>query len=152
MSTFVRHRTTGDGPTPLAGALRSRFGSPSVGAGAAAKAVAEDASALIRAEIDLAKAELGHAVKEKATGAGLIAAAGLIGFLAVQALLVTAGLALALVLPGWAAAGSVTLVLLLIAGAMALSARRKLATPAGLEATKETIEEDIAWAKTQLRR
>lgn len=152
MSTFVRNRNPGDGPTPLAGALRGRFGTPTVGAGAAAKAVAEDTSALIRAEIDLAKAELGHAVKEKAAGAGLIGAAGLIGFLAVQTLLVTAGLALAQVLPGWAAAGVVALVLLLAAGAIAVAARRKLAAPAGLEATKESIEEDIAWAKTQLRR
>jgi len=139
-------------PTPLSGALRSRFGRPTVGPGAAAKALAEDTSALVRAEIELAKTEIRRAAKEKATGAGLFGAAGVVGFLAVQALLVTAGFALALVLPGWAAAAVVAAVLLLVAAILAAAGKRTLDRPAGLDATKETIEEDIAWAKTHLRR
>jgi hypothetical protein len=144
--------STHDGATtPLSNAVRGRFGRPTVGPGAAAKAVAEDTSALFRAEIDLAKTELAAAAKEKAAGAALLGAAGMIAFLATQALLITAGLALALVLPGWAAAGVVALGLLLAAGVLAVTAMRKFSAPAGLDATRETIEEDIAWAKTRLR-
>jgi uncharacterized membrane protein YqjE len=145
-------RTDDEATTALSGALRSRFGRPTVGAGAAAKALAEDTSALIRAEIELARTELARGVKEKAAGTGMLAAAGLVAFLAMQALLVTAGVALALVLPAWAAAAVVTVALLLVAATLAAAGKRKLATPARLDVTKETIEEDIAWAKTQLRR
>lgn len=156
MSTSARPQapsSNGNGATaPLSEALRSRFGRPTVGPGAAAKALAEDASALVRAEIELAKTELARGVKEKTAGAGMVAAAGVVGFLAVQALLVTAGFALALVLPAWAAAGVVALALLAVAAILAGIGKRKLATPARLDVTKETIEEDIAWAKTQLRR
>lgn len=138
---------------PLAAALRRRFGPPpTVGPGAAAKAVAEDASRLVRAEIDLAKAELAAGAKEKAKGIGLGVAAATLGFLALQALLITAGLALALVLPGWAAAGVVALVLMLTTALLGLGATRHLSRPVALEATKETIEEDLAWAKRRLHR
>ena len=138
---------------PLAAALRRRFGGPpTVGPGAAVKQVAEDASRLVRAEIDLAKAEMAHGVKEKGLGLGLGVAAATLGFLALQALLVTAGFALALVVPGWAAAGIVALALLLTTAGLGLAAQRHLAAPVALDATKERIEEDVEWAKQRLRR
>lgn len=135
------------------GGVRSRFGpEPTIGAGAAAKAVAEDASALIRAEIDLAKAELGASVKPKAAGAGLLVGAGVLAWLGVQGLLITAALALAVVLPGWAAALVVTVVLLAAGGVLGLVGKRKLATPVSLDTTKQNVEEDVAWAKSHLTR
>lgn len=138
---------------PLAAALRRRFGPPpTVGPGAAAKAVAEDASRLVRAELDLAKAELSLGAKEKGLGIGLGLAAATFGFLALQALLVTAGVALALVLPAWAAAGAVALFLLLLTAALGLVSMSHLRRPVGLDTTKETIEEDVEWAKRRLRR
>lgn len=141
------------GAPPLAAALRRRFGPPpTVGPGAAAKAVAEDANRLVRAELDLAKAELAAGAKEKGLGAGLGVAAATFGFLALQALLVTAGFALALVVPGWAAAGLVAVGLLLLTAGLGLAARRHLRQPVGLDTTKETIEEDVAWAKRRLGR
>ena len=123
---------------------------PTVGVGAAGKAVAEDLSALIKAEIALAKAEAAKGVKAKATGAGAFVAAGVVGWLALQGLLITAALALALVLPGWAAAGIVTLVLLLVAGVAVLVGKKKLETPVSLETTKANVEEDVAWTKSHL--
>ncbi|HVM15169.1 MAG TPA: phage holin family protein [Egibacteraceae bacterium] len=137
---------------PLA-AVRNRFGQqPTIGAGAAAKAVAEDASALVRAEIELAKAELAASVKPKATGAGLLVGAGVFGWLALQGLLITAALVLALVLPAWAAALIVSGVLLLLGGGLALAGKRKLATPVSLDITKHNVEEDVAWTKSHLAR
>lgn len=133
--------------------LRSRFGpQPTIGAGAAAKAVAEDASALVRAEIELAKAEITASVKPKAAGAGMLVGAGVLAWLAVQGLLVTAALALALVLPGWAAALVVTVILLIGGGVLGLIGKRKLATPVSLDTTKQNVEEDVAWAKSHLSR
>jgi uncharacterized membrane protein YqjE len=132
-------------------APRRLFGPPpTVGAGAAAKAVAEDASALVRAEIELAKAELTASVSQKAAGVGMLVGAGVLAWLGIQGLLITIAFALALVLPGWAAAAIVTGVLLLIGGILALVGKRKLATPVSLDTTKANVEEDVAWTKQHL--
>lgn len=138
-------------PFGHAGRVRGLFApQPSVGAGEAAKAVAEDASALVRAELELAKAELAQAASAKATGAGLLAGAGVMGWLALQGLLITAALALALVLPGWAAGLIVSVVLLLIGGVLGLVGKRLLATPVTLDTTKQNLEEDVTWTKSHL--
>lgn len=115
-----------------------------------AKRVAEDARALIRAEIDLAKAEVAAGLKAKAMGTGTLVAAAVAAWLGLQALLVTAGFALALVVPGWAAAGIVTLALFLLAGIAGLIGKRLLATPVSLDTTKHNVEEDVAWTKAHL--
>lgn len=135
---------------PLANARRLFNEQPTIGAGAAAKAVAEDASALVRAEIELAKAELAASLRPKAAGAGMLAAAGVVGWLALQGLLITAALALALVLPGWAAALVVSAVLLVTGGILGLMGKRKLQTPVSLDTTKRNVEEDVAWTKSHL--
>ncbi|HUH08056.1 MAG TPA: phage holin family protein [Egibacteraceae bacterium] len=134
-------------------AITDRFGTETtVGAGAAAKAVAEDTRELVRAEVALAKAELTQAVREKAIGAGMLTAAGVAAWLGLQALLIAAGFALALVMPGWAAALVVAAALVIVAATMALIGRRKAATPVRLDITKSTVEEDVAWTKGQLQR
>lgn len=125
---------------------------PSIGAAAAAKAVADDARALVRAEIALAKAEVTEGLRPKGIGIGLGAAAAVLAWLGLQGLLLVAGLALAEVLPAWAAALVVTLVLLLGAAGAGLAARSKLRAPVSLETTKSTVEEDVAWAKAHLGR
>ena len=135
---------------PLQGVRRLFNSQPTIGAGAAAKAVAEDASALVRAEVELAKAELAESVKAKASGAGLLAGTAILGWLGLQGLLLAAGLALALVLPGWAAALVVSVVLLVAGGVLGLIGKRKLATPVSLDTTKHNVEEDVAWAKSHL--
>lgn len=123
---------------------------PTVGVGAAGKAVAEDISALVKAEIALAKAEATKGLKAKAMGAGAFIVAAVAGWLALQGLLLTAGFALALVMPGWAAAAIVTVVLLLVAGIAALLGKKKMATPVSLDTTKANVEEDVAWTKSHL--
>lgn len=125
---------------------------PTVGLGAAGKAVAEDISTLVKAEIALAKAELAEDLKAQVAGPAAFAAAGVAGWLALQGVLITAGFALALVLPAWAAAGIVTAVLLVIAAGAALIGKRKLKEkkPAPLQTTKANVEKDVAWTKSHL--
>ena len=130
---------------------RFTFGAtPTIGAAAALKAVAQDASELGRAEIDLAKAELTHGMKENGVGAGMLVGAGVLLWLAVQGLLIAAGFALALVVPGWAAALIVSGALILIAVVLGLIARNKLGTPVSADQAKANVQEDVAWVKTHL--
>lgn len=134
------------------GSPRVSFGpEPSGTLGQSTRAVADDISALVRAEVALAKAELMVGVKAKAIGAGLLVAVALLGWLAVQGLLLALGFGIAaLGLPGWAAALIVTALLLAVAAAAGLVARRKLAVPVSVETSKHNVEEDVTWAKRHL--
>lgn len=125
---------------------------PTVGTGAAARSVAADVAALVRAELRLAKAELTRSAKAKARGAALLVVAAVAGWLALQGLLVTAGLALALVMPGWAAALIVSVVLLLLATVTVLLGARKLTTPLNVDTTKRSVQEDLQWTRTAMQR
>lgn len=120
------------------------------GVAGAAKAVAADISALVRAEIDLAKAELAAGLKAKAVGIGLLLGTAVLAWLGIQALLVAAGVALALVVPGWAAALIVAGTLLLIGAILALVAVRSLKKPVGIDAAKQQVTEDVEWMKSRL--
>lgn len=119
--------------------------------GDTAKAVAADVGDLVRAELELAKAELAEGARSKATGLGLLVGTAVFAWLAAQGLLITAGIALAIVLPAWAAALIVSGVLLLLALVLALIARRKLSAPLGIDTAKAQAQEDLAWAKGRLR-
>ena len=105
----------------------------------------------MRAEIELAKAELKAGITANATGIGMLIGAGVMLWLALQGLLIAAGFALAEVMPGWAAALIVTAVLILIAVVLGLVARGKLKTPVSVETAKTNVQEDVAWFKTHLR-
>lgn len=124
-----------------------------VGTVTAARALAEDVSALVRAEIALARAEVLAGVRPKAVGAGLLAAAGILVALAGLGLLLTIGFVLSEVagLPGWASALIVSGALLLAAAGLALAARSKLRTEVGFETTKRTLQEDVTWAREHLK-
>ena len=71
-------------------------------------------SNLVRAEIDQIKAELSYKAKHFGIGAGLAAGAAVVGVFLLFTLIVAAIFALALVMPGWAAALTVSGILLLI--------------------------------------
>lgn len=71
-------------------------------------------SDLVRAEISQIKAEISYKVKHFSIGAGLVAAAAFVGVFLLGTLIATGILALALVMPAWAAALVVSGVLLLI--------------------------------------
>lgn len=122
-----------------------------IGPGPAAKAVAEDVSALVKAEVALAKAELIAGIKPKARGLALFAVAGVLVVGASLVLLAAAVLLVDIFLPPWAAALVVVLLLLLAAGGLALVGKKSLeAGSLSMETTKQNVEEDVAWAKAHL--
>ncbi len=123
-------------------------GHDSKSAGQLMKEITEDLSTLVRKEIELAKQELGESISAKVKGAALIGAAAAFGFFALIFILLAVRDGFDTFLKAWAA-DLATAILLLVAGVAAvLWARKKLATPISTELTKQTIKEDVEWAKT----
>ena len=117
-------------------------------AGQLMKEISEDFSTLFRKEIELAKQELGKSVAVKAQGAAIIAIVAALGFFALIYLTLALRDGLDNLLWTWLA-DIVTAVILLGIGAIgALFAKKKLETPISTELTKQTIKEDVEWAKT----
>ncbi|MFF8945972.1 phage holin family protein [Streptomyces sp. NPDC014864] len=109
---------------------------------------------LVRGEMRLAQAEMKEKGKRYGKGGGLFGGAGVVGFLMLQALVVTAIAALAVPLPVWAAALIVTAVLGVIAAVMALSGRKqfKEGAPPTPERTAESVKADVAEIKESAQR
>jgi uncharacterized membrane protein YqjE len=109
------------------------------------KRASEQISHLVRDELRLAQLELARKGKHAGIGAGLFGAAGLIALYGVAALLATIVLILALVMPAWLATLIVAVVLLAMAGIMALIGRKqvKQATPPVPERAVESVKRDI---------
>jgi hypothetical protein len=108
--------------------------------------LSSDGSQLVRDEIALAKLELGERAKRVGLGAGLFGAAGLLAAFGFGTLVAAAVLALALVLPGWAAALIVAALLFAGAAVAALLGRSNVqeGTPPVPEAAIENVKADIA--------
>ena len=115
------------------------------------KEFSEQTSALVRKEIELAKAELTEKGKRAGIGAGMFGGAGLFGLLALGALTATLILALAEAMAPWLAALIVTVVYGAVAGVLALQGRNKVqaATPPVPERAIDSTKEDVAWVKTK---
>jgi uncharacterized membrane protein YqjE len=117
------------------------------------KRLSEETTRLVHQELELAKAELTEKGRQAGAGAGLFGAAGAIGLLAAAALTTCFILALDAVMPAWLAA----LLVAVVYGVIALvvvkqgQAKMKAAGPLVPEQTIETVKEDVAWAKTQMR-
>ena len=104
-----------------------------------------DMSTLVRKEIQLAKTELAMDAKAAGIGVGLLAGAGLFGFVAflVLTVFVAEGLT-ALGLPRWLSYLIVGVVYLLVAGVLALVARGRLKKVKPPQRTIETVKDDLA--------
>ena len=113
MSATNPTETRADGQDPTLGAL--------------VHDLSEQTSRLVRSEVELAKAELAEKGKSAGLGIGLFSAAGLLAFFGTAVLITTLILALALVLPAWAAALVVALILFAGAGVAGLVGRNKVA-------------------------
>jgi len=114
------------------------------------KQLADQTTALVRQEVELAKADLAEKGKRVGIGAGMFGGAGVLGLYALGALTATFILLLATLLDqAWLAALIVTVVYGAIAGVLALLGRNKVqeATPAAPERTVETVKEDVEWVK-----
>lgn len=114
--------------------------------------LAQDSAALVKQEINLAKAEVRESVRQTAAGATRIAIGAAIG--AVAGLVLTAFLVILIgELLGnyWLSALIVGLVLALVGGILAMAGVRRFRTVSVTpERTIETIREDAAWAKQEV--
>jgi len=116
--------------------------------------LSEQATRLVRAEIDLAKAEVTSKAKDLGLGAGLLAGAAVLGLYAFGALIATAIIALAIALPAWLAALIVTVVLLAVAGVLAMIGLKhvKKGAPPVPERALENLQDDVETLKKGLHR
>jgi uncharacterized membrane protein YqjE len=104
---------------------------------------------LIRSEIRLAQAEVAEKGKRAGVGIGMFSVAGLLGFFGLGVLITTFVLLLDLVLPAWAAALIVAVVLFAVAGIAAVVGKNKVSevgSPAP-ERALSGIKQDIATVK-----
>jgi Putative Actinobacterial Holin-X, holin superfamily III len=117
------------------------------------KQLSEQTTTLVRQELELARAEMTQKARAAGVGAGMLGGAALIGLLALGALTVGFILALAEVMDGWLAALIVTVAYAAIAGTLALIGKQKVreATPPIPEQAKDSVKEDLEWAKERAR-
>jgi hypothetical protein len=115
--------------------------------------LSEQTSALVRQELELAKAELRVKGKKAGLGAGIFGGAGMFGFYALGALTATLILVLATALAAWVAALIVTAAFAAIAGVLAMQGKNKLqgATPPVPKQAVESSKEDVAWVKSRAK-
>jgi uncharacterized membrane protein YqjE len=105
----------------------------------------EQVSRLVREELRLARAELADKGKRAGIGAGLLGGGGLVALYGIAAVLAGLILLLAQVMWDWLAAVIVGVVLLAVAGVMALQGRTKVreATPPIPEQATDSVRADI---------
>ncbi len=114
----------------------------------------EQTATLVRQEIRLAQVELREKGKHAGISAGLFGGGGLLALYGLGALVIAAILALALAVPGWAAALIVAALLFAVAGVLALSGKKQIdqATPPVPEQAMESTQRDIDEVKQRGRR
>jgi Putative Actinobacterial Holin-X, holin superfamily III len=115
------------------------------------KQLAEEVSTLTRQEIELARVEMTTKAKRAGIGLGELGTGGIAALYALGALTACVIAALALAMPVWAAALIVAAVYAVAAAVLILIGRRQLeeAGPPVPERTKQTIKEDVEWARTR---
>ena len=113
----------------------------------------EQITTLVRSEVQLATVEMKQKAKRYGIGAGLFGGAGFFGLLGANAVVTAIILALADVLPGWAAGLIVAVVLFFLAAVLALLGKKdvqKAGRPvptealAGLQADVDTVKHGIS--------
>lgn len=113
------------------------------------KAISRDATALVRAEVQLAKDEMAEKAKESAAGGVMLVVAALFGVAAFGTLVAMAVAALSTAMATWLAALIVAVVLIVVAaivGAIGVRRLRRAQPPAPTE-TIESAKEDVQWLK-----
>jgi cytochrome c biogenesis protein CcdA len=117
------------------------------------RSIAADTGSLVKKEVELARQEVTEAVTARIKGVAAMAAAGVLGLVALVFLATAGAWALALVMPNWAAWLIVGAVFLLLAAGAVLFGKARMRSPSfSPEETKRTVKEDVAWAKQQLKR
>ena len=117
------------------------------------KRLSNETTILVKQEVELAKAELQEKGKQAGIGAGMFGGAGLFGVAAFAALTAAVIAALELAMPLWLAALIVAVVYAAVAAVLAIRGRKKVreAAPPVPEQTKDSLKEDMEWARTRAR-
>ena len=118
------------------------------------KELSDQTTTLAKQEVELAKAELTEKGKQAGKGAGMFGGAGLFGVTAFLALTACVIALLATALEHvWLAALIVAVVYAVVAGVLAITGKQKVqeAAPPVPEQAKESVKEDVQWAKTQAK-
>jgi membrane protein len=118
-----------------------------------ARQLSDQTTALVRQEVELAKAELQAKGKKAGLGAGMFGGAGIFGLYAIGALTACAILALATAVAAWLAALIVGVVWAAVAGALALVGKGRVqeATPPVPEQAVDSVKEDVQWTKARAK-
>ncbi len=116
--------------------------------------LSEQAARLVRAEIDLARAEVTTKAQQLGLGVGLLVGAGVIALYTFGALIATAIIGLSNAVAPWLAALIVSLVLLAVTAVLALLGIRRLktATPPVPERALGNLQQDVDAVKEGLHR
>jgi len=115
------------------------------------KELTRDISELVRQEIELARAEVTEKGKKAGLGVGMFGGAAVLGMAVVGGSMATIIILLDLVMPLWLASLITTVLYAAAAGLLALRGLDELKeTGAPIpERTKQSVKEDIQWAKTR---
>jgi len=115
------------------------------------KDLSRDISGLMREEIALARAEMTEKGKEAGLGLGMFGGSAAFALATLGGTMATIIILLDLVMPLWLAALLTTVLYGVVAAVLALRGRdqlREAGTPVP-ERTKQSVKEDIQWAKTR---
>ena len=117
------------------------------------KQLSDQTTALVCAEVELAKAELSEKGKKAGMGAGMFGGAGLFGVFGFAALTTAIIAALDLAMATWVAALIVAVVYFAIAGVAALMGKKKVAqaTPLAPQQAIDTTKADVEVAKARVK-
>jgi uncharacterized membrane protein YqjE len=112
--------------------------------------ILHDFQEMVRAELRLAQAELSEKARKGAKSGMYLGMAAIAGFLAAASLVTCMIAALAIVIPVWASALSIGVLLGIFAGGLFGAGRQRLRRINPVpEQTVQTIREDVEWAKNR---
>ena len=117
------------------------------------KQLSDQTTHLLRAEVELAKAELTQKGKQAGIGAGMFGGAGVVALYGGGALVAAIIALLATAMDTWIAALIVAVVLFAVAGIVALMGKKRVqsATPLAPEAAIETSKADVELTKARFK-
>jgi uncharacterized membrane protein YqjE len=117
------------------------------------KQLSDQTTSLVRAEVELAKAELAQKGKQAGIGAGMFGGAGIFGFYGFGALTAAIIAVIATALDTWLAALIVAVVYFAIAGIAALMGKNRVkqATPPVPEQALATTKTDVDVTKARVK-
>jgi actin-like ATPase involved in cell morphogenesis len=116
------------------------------------RSIATDSATLVRKEVELARQEMVEAVVARLRAATALIVAGIVSLIAIVFGGASAASALDTVMEPWASRLVVAGGFVFLAAIAVVVGVARKAPPLAPDKTKETVKEDIEWAKTQLKR